>query len=283
MGRVITEKLLKRYQEYLYEQEKGSATIQKYIRDLQKLLAFTGGEELTKKRMIEYKEELKNCHKYKTSSINSYLVAANRFLEYMGWYDLRVKTFKMQTEAFLPEKRDLTKEEYKRLVKAAEDAGKIRLSLLLQTICATGIRVSELEMITVKAVKSGTANIYNKGKERQVLIPQSLQKKLLYYIQKKGVKRGTVFCTSSGKAMDRSNIWKEMKSICEAARVKKEKVFPHNLRHLFAKIFYGLGKDMGKLADILGHSSIETTRIYIRTSSQEYRKLLDKMELVFDA
>ncbi len=281
MTRIITEQSLKAFQEHLYEEEKQSATIQKYIRDLRKLMDFAKGRELTKKTMIRYKESLKENRQYKTSSINSYLVAANRYLEYMGWYDLRVKTYKVQKEAFLPEEKDLSREEYRRLVAAARRTGRNRLALLLQTICATGMRVSELEMLTVKAVRRGTADIYCKGKERQILLPRALQVELLHYIRTRKLKGGVVFQTASGKAMDRSNIWKEMKALCREAGVAPEKVFPHNLRHLFAKTFYEKSKDIGKLADILGHASIETTRIYIKTSSCEYRRQLDGLKLVF--
>jgi len=282
MEYVITEEMVVSYREYLYEEEKESATIEKYIRDLRKLISFADGREVSKKLMIAYKESLKSGGRYKISSINSFLVAANRFLEYMKWYEFRVKIYKVQRELFQPEEKDLTEKEYRRLVRTAESSGKKRLALLIQTICATGIRVSELEMITVNAVKRGTANIYCKGKGRQVLIPRSLQVKLLGYIRRKGLQFGPVFCTSGGKPLDRSNIWKEMKGICEAAGVEREKVFPHNLRHLFAKIYYQIGKDIGKLADILGHSSIETTRIYIKTSSQEHRQLLEKMKVVLN-
>lgn len=280
MKRLITEQSINNFQRYLYEEEKSSATIQKYVRDVKKLMSFVGGEELTKKLMIEYKEALKKCRRYKTSSINSYLVAANRFLEYMGWYDLWVKTCKVQKETFALENKDLSREEYKRLVETAMEGGKTRLALMIQTICATGIRVSELEMITVSAVRSGAANVTCKGKERRVLLPCHLQMLLLEYIQREGIGSGPVFCTSGGKTMDRSNIWKEMKMLCEEAGVDKEKVFPHNLRHLFAKTYYQVGKDIGKTADVLGHSSIETTRIYIKTPSREHRKMLEDMGLV---
>ncbi len=281
MRRIITQKSLETFQEHLYEEEKQPATIQKYLRDLQKLVNFAEGRELTKKIMIHYKESLKECRQYKTSSINSYLVAANRYLEYMGWYELRVKTYKVQKETFLPEEKDLSREEYRKLVNAARRGGRERLALLLQTICATGMRVSELEMLTVTAARRGTANIYCKGKERQVLLPRALQVQLLHYIRTRRLKSGSVFQTSHGKALDRSNIWKEMKALCQEAGVDKDKVFPHNLRHLFAKTFYEKSKDIGKLADILGHASIETTRIYIKTSSCEYRRQLDELKLVF--
>ncbi len=280
MKRIITEQSIRNFQQCLYEEEKSSTTIQKYIRDVKKLMAFAGKEELTKKRMIEYKEALMGCKQYKTSSINSYLVAINRFLSYMGWHDLCVKTCKVQKETFTPENRDLSREEYKRLVETAMADGRTRLALVIQTICATGIRVSELGMITVDAVRNGMADVSCKGKERRVLIPRSLQMLLLEYIRREGMDSGPVFCTSSGRPMDRSNIWKEMKMLCEEAGVEKEKVYPHNLRHLFAKTYYQLGKDIGKTADILGHSSIETTRIYIKTPSQKHRKILEDMGLV---
>ena len=278
MEYVITEKCLESFAEQLRREEKGKLTVEKYMRDIKKLADFADGRQLDKKLVIEYKEQLKSCGKYKTKSINSYLVAANRFFSFMGWHDLRIKTYK---ETFRPENRNFTKHDYKKLVRMAEKIGNLRLALVIQTICAVGLRVSELQMITVSAVKKGVAQIYCKGKERQVLLPQPLQKRLMNYIRRKGIRYGVVFCTSSGKPLDRSNIWKEMKALCERAGVEKDKVFPHNLRHLFAVTFYEKNKDIGKLADILGHGSIETTRIYIKTSSYECRKQLDEMNLVF--
>jgi site-specific recombinase XerD len=276
----ITRELLEQYKISLYEQEKSKATIQKYMCDLGKLVAYAGNRELSKLLVIEYKECLRNSKKYKTSSINSFLVAANRFFEYMGWYELRVKTYKVQKEAFMPENRELTKEEYKKLVKTAKETGKSRIAMIIQTICATGIRVSELSAITVETVKNGLAITYNKGKERQILIPRDLQVRLKVYIREHGIKNGFVFQTSSGKALDRSWIWREMKKLCETAGICKDKVFPHNLRHLFARTFYTMYKDIAKLADILGHSSMETTRIYLKESFAEHRKQLEKMDLL---
>lgn len=266
------------YQEYLYEEEKTTATIKKYICDLKKLLIYAGGREVTKKMMIEYKEALRK--KYKLTSINSFLVAANRLFEYLGWYDLRVKTYRIQKEVFVPEKRNLSKEEYKKLVRIALKKGKKRLAMILQTICATGIRVSELSSVTVESILKGVVEIYCKGKQRLVLLPKKLQRKLLRYIQGNGIVSGVVFCTSGGKAVDRSNVWKEMKLLSEDAEVSGEKVYPHNLRHLFAKEFYAVEKDIAKLADVLGHSSMETTRIYIKTTSEEHQRQLDCMNLV---
>lgn len=280
MNKRITEELLDKYKIYLYEQEKGKATIQKYICDLRKLMKFIGGRELSKLLLIEYKDYLRNEKDYKTSSINSFLVAANRFFEYMGWYELKVKTLKVQKKAFVPENKELSKGDYKKLVKAAVEQGKTKIGMIIQTICATGIRVGELSAITVSAVEKGIATIYNKGKERQVLIFRDLQVRLLRYIRKAGIKRGVVFQTSKGKAVDRTWIWREMKKLCEEAGVDRDKVFPHNLRHLFAKTFYTLHKDIAKLADILGHASIETTRIYLKESYEKHRKHLERMDLL---
>ena len=280
MKRMITEEKILQYQEYLYEEEKTTATIKKYICDLKKLMDYLSGREITKMLMIEYKEALRKEKGYRLTSINSFLVAANRFFEYMGWYDLRVKTYRIQKEIFVPENRDLSKAEYKKLVQAAMKKGKKRLAMILQTICAAGIRISELSCVTVESVVKGIVEIYCKGKQRIVLLPKKLQKKLLRYIQEKEIKSGILFCTSSGKPVDRSNIWKEMKGLCEEAEVIEEKVYPHNLRHLFAKEFYAVEKDIAKLADILGHSSVETTRIYIKSTSAEHQKQLNMMGLV---
>lgn len=282
MERKITKEAVENYRIYLYEQEKSSATIQKYMRDLDKLLQYAAGKPLDKLRVIAYKEYLKNDRNYKTTSVNSFLVAANRFFDYMKWYELKVKTYRVQKETFMPENRELSKEEYRKLVKTAMQTGKKRIGMILQTICATGIRVSELSFVTVSAVKRGMAVIYNKGKERQILIPRDLQVRLLHFIRKNDIKAGSVFQTSKGKAVDRTWIWREMKKLCEEAGVDKDKVFPHNLRHLFARTFYGLYRDIVKLADMLGHSNIETTRIYLRESYTEYRKQLEKLNLLVE-
>jgi site-specific recombinase XerD len=282
MKRRITKELLERYEIFLYEQEKSGATIQKYLCDLKKLAEYAKGRELSKPCIIAYKEHLRSGKQYKTSSINSFLVAANRFFEYMGWYELRVKTYKVQKEVFVPENRELSKNEYKRLVQTARRTGKHRIGMILQTICATGIRVSELSAITVSAVKKGGTTVYNKGKERQILIPRDLQVKLLGYIRKQGIHGGLVFQTTKGKAVDRTWVWREMKKLCDMAGVCKDKVFPHNLRHLFARTFYKMYKDIAKLADLLGHSNIETTRIYLKESLSEHRKQLEEMDLMVD-
>lgn len=281
MGRIITVEMIQKYEEYLRREEKSALTINKYLCDLEKLLNYAGGREMDKELMIAYKEKLLMSDDYKVSSINSFLVAANRFFEFMGWYEVKVKTYKVQRESFCPDNKCLSKEEYFRLVKTALGKKKKRLAMILQTICATGIRVSELQFITVAAVRNHSIVVHNKGKIRTILLPDDLRKELLYYIGKERIKKGIVFRTSSGKAVSRSNIWKEMKALCKEAKVVPEKVFPHNLRHLFAQCFYALKKDIAKLADVLGHSNIETTRIYIRTSGKEHRKQLNQMKLTY--
>lgn len=280
MGKKITKAMLEEYKAYLYEQEKSKATIQKYMCDIKKLVDFVDDKEMSKSLAIQYKEYLKDNEGYKTSSVNSFLVAANRFFEFMGWYEFRVKTFKLQKEVFMPQSNELSKGEYKQLVETAFGNGKIRIGMIIQTICATGIRVSELSAITVSSVKSGMATIYNKGKERMILIPRDLQVKLLGYTRKQKIKHGIVFKTSKGKAVDRTWIWREMKKLCDIAGVERKKVFPHNLRHLFARTFYSIYKDISKLADILGHSSVETTRIYLKESYIEHQKRIEKLNLI---
>ena len=280
MGKKITKAMLEEYKAYLYEQEKSKATIQKYMCDIKKLVDFVDDKEMSKSLAIQYKEYLKDNEGYKTSSVNSFLVAANRFFEFMGWYEFRVKTFKLQKEVFMPQSNELSKGEYKQLVETAFGNGKIRIGMIIQTICATGIRVSELSAITVSSVKSGMATIYNKGKERMILIPRDLQVKLLGYTRKQKIKHGIVFKTSKGKAVDRTWIWREMKKLCDIAGVERKKVFPHNLRHLFARTFYSIYKDISKLADILAHSSVETTRIYLKESYIEHQKRIEKLNLI---
>lgn len=279
MERIITKELLEQYRAYLLAEEKENATVAKYMRDLVKLSEYVGARPLDKALIVAYKKELKDKG-YRISSINSFLVAANRLFSFLGWGDLRVRTFKVQREAFCPEKRCLTKQEYLRLVRTADRRNSPRLAMILQTICATGIRISELGFVTVESVRKGMMEIRCKGKVRTVLLPKDLRKILNTYIRERQICEGTVFLTSGGKPVNRSNIWREMKALCREAGVDEEKVFPHNLRHLFARTFYEVKKDIAKLADVLGHSSIDTTRIYIQTSSREHRKQLDRMGLV---
>lgn len=278
--RKITEERKQQFADHLREEERSRATIEKYQRDLEKLERFLRGAALDREKFIAYKQHLQDCGRYKTASINSFLVVANHFCQVMGWCDLRVKTLKQQRETFRPEEQHLSQQEYRRLIGAARQRGSHRLALILQTIGSTGIRVSELRYIDVAAVNSGMADIRCKGKLRRILLPRKLQMLLKAYMNKHRITRGPVFRSSKGNPLDRSNIWREMKSLCQAAGVDGHKVFPHNLRHLFAVCFYQLERDIVKLADILGHSSVETTRIYMKTTGEEHRRLLDRMRMV---
>ena len=208
------------------------------------------------------------------------LASINSLFSFLGWAELKVKSIKLQRQIYCPEEKELTKAEYMRLVSTAKQKGNERLNLLIQTMCGTGIRVSELQYITVEAVKCGEAVVSLKGKTRSVFIVRELQKKLLRYAAEQKISSGAIFITRNGKPMSRTNIWREMKSLCEQARVNPQKVFPHNLRHLFARTFYGIEKDIAKLADILGHSSINTTRIYIITTGNEHRQRMENMRLI---
>ena len=275
--RFINHAMLESFQHHLIDEERSPATIEKYLRDVQHFVCFTGGKMLSKQLMLAYKAELE-AH-YAVSSANSMLAAMNALLRYLGWDDLCVKQFKLQRQIYLPEERELTRAEYERLVATASKQGNERLCLILQTICATGIRVSELPFITVEAAKRGEAIVRCKGKTRTVLLVKELRSILLQYIGKQGLTAGPVFMTRSGRPISRTAVWRDMKALCLAARVAPGKVFPHNLRHLFARTFYGVEKDIAKLADILGHSSIDTTRIYIATSGAEHRRRMENLHL----
>ena len=261
------------------KEEKAAATIEKYLRDVKAFAEYVNGGEITKDTVIDYKAYLTE-NDYAPRSINSMLASIHKFFDVLGWADCKVKTVKLQRQVFCSEEKELTKAEYARLCRTAERKHNERLCLILQTICGTGIRVSELQFITVEAVRKGEATVSLKGKTRSIFIVRDLQKKLIRYISEQKITTGAVFITRTGKPMSRTNIWREMKNLCLEAEVDPEKVFPHNLRHLFARVFYGIEKDIAKLADILGHSSIETTRIYIVSSGSEHRKLMETMRLV---
>ncbi len=277
--RVITEKMIEMFQGYLRKEEKSRATQEKYIRDVRAFSAYAAGRDVTKELAAAYKSKL-HSDGYAPSSINSMLASLNSLFSYAGWTDCRVKSIRLQRQIYCPEEKELTKEEYRQLVDAARGQGKERLSLLLQTICSTGIRVSELEFVTVEAVQRGEARVSCKGKARTVFLVKALQKKLLWYVKKQKIKLGAIFVTRTGRPMSRVHIWRELKSLCQRAGVNPEKVFPHNLRHLFARTFYSQEKDIAKLADLLGHNSINTTRIYIVTSGTEHRRSMELMRLV---
>ncbi len=280
MKHIITEKIIEGYRKHLKEEEKSIATINKYMCDIRKLMKYADGQDITKKLLVDYKEDLRVNKKYKLSSINSFIIAVNRLFEYLEWYGLRIKTYRIQKEVFVSEKMDLSMQDYRKLVDAARQKGKKRLAMIIQTLCATGIRISELSYLTVESVRKGEIEIYCKKKHRKALIPEKLQKLLIEYIKENNIENGVVFRTSRGNAVDRSNVWREMKALKEEAKVAGEKIFPHNFRHLFAKVFYSVGNDIAKLADVLGHSSIETTRLYIMTTSEEHKKMLNRMGMV---
>lgn len=266
------------FHEQLIFEEKSNGTIEKYMRDIRLFLSYVEGQIPNKEAVIAFKTYLEG--NYAVSTANSMLVAVNRFLVFLNKPDLTVKLLKVQKQMFCKKDKELSREEYERLVLTAKRKKDDRLSLILQTICATGIRISELQFITADAVRRGRADVNCKGKQRTVFLPQKLQKQLLRYMKERKIQKGHIFVTRTGRPMERTNIWSEMKKLCEVAHVSKNKVFPHNLRHLFARVFYSLEKDIAKLADILGHRSIETTRIYIMESGEEHRKRIEKMNLV---
>lgn len=278
-GEDILNGMIGEFREFLMEEEKSENTISKYLRDVRGFAQFCGGQELTKEMAIAYKHELIG-QGYAVRSVNSMLASLNSFFTFAGRRDLLVKALRVQQAVFSSEGRELSRAEYERLCRTAERRNNDRISLIIQTICGTGIRVSELPFITVEAVKKGEATVSLKGKTRCIFIVRELRKKLLRYAGERGITSGSVFVTRSGKAISRTTVWREMKNLCAEACVSPEKVFPHNLRHLFARIFYDIDKDIAKLADILGHSSINTTRIYIVSTGTEHRNRMERMRLV---
>lgn len=278
MERIITKTLMEQFECSLIEDEKSKATLDKYHRDINSFYCFTQDEEITKETVIRYKQYLQT--RYAPSSVNSMLAAINRFFKEVGWYECIVKSVRVQRQNFRDDNKELTKEEYYMLLETARKKGRYRLYYMLQAICATGIRVSELQFITVEAVHQGRAVVTLKGKTRTVLIPSALCEELSFYAKKRGVTSGSVFVTRNGEPLDRSNILHEMKALCDAAGVDREKVFPHNLRHLFACSYYHEVKDLSRLADLLGHSSVNTTRIYTSVSGMEQAKQIEKLGLV---
>ena len=277
-GRTITARMIAEFKEHLILEERSEITVEKYIRDVKAFTAYTQNTAVTKETVIAYKKHLQE--NYAVRSVNSMLASVNSLFAFLGWHDLKVKSLKLQQQVFCPEEKELTKAEYARLCRTAERKHNERLNLILQTICGTGIRVSELQYITVEAVKHGEAVVNCKAKTRSVFIVKELKQKLLRYAAEQGIKSGMIFVTRTGKPISRTNIWREMKALCDEAQVNPQKVFPHNLRHLFARVFYGIEKDIAKLADILGHSSINTTRIYIISTGTEHRQRMENMRLI---
>lgn len=273
----ITDEVCRKFAESLAEMERSNNTIEKYVRDVRIFAEYVGDKELSKYVTVQFKEELRR--EMSPVSANSILAAVNNFLKFLGVSEFCVKVFRIQRRLFSI-KKELTSTEYRRLVEAALDAKNERLALIIQTICATGIRVSELKYITVEAVRTGRAEIVCKGKYRVIFIPEKLRLILRKYAKEQGITSGTIFVTRSGKPIDRSNIWRYMKNLCEKAHVSAEKVFPYNLRHLFARTFYSLEKDISRLSDILGHSNISTTRIYTMESGENHARQVNLLDLV---
>lgn len=276
--RKISEKMIEEFRQQLVLQEKSNATVQKYIRDVRCFARYAGGGEITKKLVVAYKQNLVD-RGYAVRSINSMIASLNCLFQFTGWHDCRARIEKVQQQIFRAENKELTEAEYLRLCNAARSKNP-RLLLILQTLCSTGIRISELRYITVEATKCSAAAITCKSKTRQVFIVKNLQKKLLRYAAEQGIKAGSIFVTRTGKPVNRTNIWREMKELSKVAGVNEQKVFPHNLRHLFARMYYALDRNIVELADVLGHSSINTTRIYITSTGKEHRRKMEKIALL---
>ena len=263
---------------YLYCGERASATVQKYLGSVKRLKDYLNGDKITKERLLEYREFLLTQHCPQT--VNVEISAINAYLKFFKMDQMCLKLLRIQREVFLPENREITKDDYQKLLVTAKQHGKERLYFIMMTLAGTGIRISELKYITVEAITCGKAKIRMKGKTRTVLLPNKLCRMLGKYAKRKGIQSGHIFRTRSGKTVDRSNICHEMKEISEEAGVRKEKVFPHNFRHLFARLFYRIEKNLAHLADVLGHSRIETTRIYVAASAKDYERILNQMELI---
>lgn len=274
----ITKKLIDKFRLYLIAEEKSVATLDKYIRDITMFMDWLCGKAVEKNVVLEYKQML--IENYAPASVNSILSSLNNFFVFYEWFEMKVKSLKIQKQIFASKDKELSKAEYERLLTAAQKKKNQRLYYLMQTICSTGIRISELRFITVQAVMKGQATINCKGKMRIVFLPKQLCKMLKNYISANKIQNGSVFVSKSGKPLDRSNIWKDMKKLCESAGVSKEKVFPHSFRHLFARTYYNLQKDVVRLADILGHSSVNTTRIYTMESGETHRKNIQRLGLL---
>ena len=275
---MIKETDIQAFETYLYLNEKSRATTVKYIRAVRRLTEFLQGGELTKRRLLEYRELL--LGQMKAQTVNGVLSALHAFLDFLGLQECKVKLLKVQRQAFVDESRELSEAEYKRLLLAARAKGNERLYLLMMTICGTGIRVGELPYITVEAIRAGRAEIRMKGKNRTIILQKELCRMLLKYAKEQNIEKGHIFRTRSGKPIDRSNICHDMKKLCAKAKVDSSKVFPHNLRHLFARTFYAIEKNLAHLADVLGHSRVETTRIYVAVSVTTHQRILNQMRLI---
>lgn len=274
----ITVELINNFKNYLINEEKSQATLEKYVRDITAFMVWLAGRIVDKATVIEYKNTI--IETYAPASANSMLSSINSFFVYMEWYDCKVKTFKIQKQIFANKEKELSKNEYEKLLKAAKNKNNEKLYLLMQTICGTGIRVSELRFVTKESVLKGQAVINCKGKMRVVILPDKLCSALRKYAKDQKIVSGSIFISKNGKPLDRSNIWRMLKNLCDDAGVSKDKVFPHNFRHLFARTYYSIEKDVVRLADILGHSSVNTTRIYTMETGDVHRMQLQKLGLL---
>ena len=275
----IMENSLQQFARRLEREERSRGTIEKYLRDARQFVLWLHGREVTKELAAAWREHLVQSG-YAPVTVNSMLSAANHFLRFAGREECRIRFLRIQRRVFREQDREMTRADYRRLLDAAGKQGRERLHLLMETICSTGIRVSEVRYITVEAARQGRAEITLKGKIRTILLPSRLCRKLLKYARAQKTASGEIFLTRSGKSLSRSQIWREMKDLCEKAGVARSRVFPHNLRHLFATLFYGACRDIVKLADILGHSSVNTTRIYLMTTGAEHARQLERLGLV---
>lgn len=287
MGAIHYQYLIE-YERYLRREERSNGTIEKYLRDVKQFVRWIEsknegktlrGDEETKEKAAEWKLSLLEAG-YRPVTVNSMVAAVNSFFRFMGWMDCKIRFLRVQKQNFRQKNRELTRDDYEKLLLAAERRGKTQLRLLMETICSTGIRVSEVKYVTIEAAKTGRAEIIMKGKIRVILLPGKLCKKLLKFAQKEKITTGEIFLTGSGKSLSRKQIWASMKELCKDADVEASRVFPHNLRHLFARTFYRVCRDLTRLADMLGHSSLDTTRIYLTTTEAEQIKELDRLNLV---
>ena len=275
----LTTDHIKAFEDYLRNEEREQSTIEKYLRNIRAFAAWLGGAPVTKSAVIAWKEYLL-AEQYAPATVNAALASLNVFFKFVGWEECRVKALRLQRRVFRDPNRELTRNDYDHLVSTAYESGKTRLGLLMETICATGIRVSEVRYITVEAAQRGRTEISLKGKIRTIMLPGKLCRKLLKYARRQKTVSGEIFLTKNGKGLSRRQIWAEMKTVCKAAGVNPSKVFPHNLRHLFATVYYRACRDIVKLADMLGHSSVETTRIYLISTGVEHARQLDRLKLV---
>ena len=276
----LTHEQISAFTAALFQAERSRATVEKYLRSVRAFFLYLNGQPVTKNAVVAWKEHLQQAEGYSPSTVNASLAALNGLFSFLGWTDCRAHYLKVQRRLFRDAGQELDRQDYARLIAAAHELGRERIALVMEAICATGIRVSEVRYLTVEAANKGRATISLKGKIRTILLPGKLCRKLLKYAKKQKITSGEIFLTESGGSMGRQRIWRAFKRLCAVAGVAPEKVFPHNLRHLFAVTFYRIYKDMARLADLLGHSSIETTRLYIRSTGAEHRSCLDRMQLV---